>query len=255
MNESIRILFLGANPSDTTRLRLDQEVREIQKAIQRSEFRERFQFSQNWAIRPTDLQEILLHNKPDIVHFSGHGSNDGELILENNEGKAQPVSQRALKQLFSLLKDNIKCVVLNSCYSEAQAQAIAENIDGVVGMSKSVNDVAAITFASAFYQALGFGRDLQTAFDLGCNQIDIESLHGYDTPQLICKKVDPSKIQFVRGIIQEKADIEALIKSYLEKVALIGSDPLLELQRVLESEGDKWSVFETRSLKKGQASK
>ena len=61
--------------------------------------------------------------------------------------------------------------MLNACYSEAQAQAIAKHIDCVVGMTTAVGDDAAIDFATAFYRALGYGRDVQTAFDLGTNQI------------------------------------------------------------------------------------
>ena len=52
-------------------------------------------------------------------------------------------------------------MVLNACYSETQARAIAEHIDAVVGMTTAVGDQAAINFAAAFYQALGFGRTVK----------------------------------------------------------------------------------------------
>jgi hypothetical protein len=96
-----------------------------------------------------------------------------------------------------VLKDNIKCVVLNACYSEGQAQAIAEHIDCVVGMSSTIGDRAAISFAAAFYQALGYGKDVKTAFELGCVQIDIENLNEQDTPKLLAKRVSPRDICFV----------------------------------------------------------
>lgn len=112
-------------------------------------------------------------------------------------GNSHPVSPRALSQVFSILKDNIRCVVLNACYSEQQAQAIAQHIDCVIGMSNAIGDPAAISFATAFYQALGYGRSIKTAFDLGCAQVDIENLSEQDTPKLVATVRDPITITFV----------------------------------------------------------
>ncbi len=195
----IKILFLAANPIDTPPLRLDAEVRAIDQALRRSEFRNHFDIEQHWAVRLTDLQEYLLRHQPDIVHFSGHGSNVNQIILEDETGNSRQVSTSALSQLFSILRDNIRCVVLNACYSEHQGQAIAEHIDCVVGMSSSILDATAISFASAFYQALGFGRDVKTAFDLGCVQIDFEDLNEQEKPRIIAIRTDPKDIVFVRS--------------------------------------------------------
>jgi hypothetical protein len=194
----IRILFLAANPTDTTRLRLDQEMREIERVLHQAEFRDRFDIRQHWAVRVSDLQELLLRYKPDIVHFSGHGSALSEIVLEDASGNSHPVSVRALSSLFSVLKDNIKCVVLNACYSEQQAQAIAQSIECVVGMSKAIGDESAIGFATAFYQALGFGRDVGTAFELGCIQIDLEGLSEGNTPKLLTAARPSKGIVFVK---------------------------------------------------------
>ncbi len=192
----IKILFLAANPKDTQPLRLDAEVRAIDQSLQRAEFRHRFELRQHWAVQVMDIQHHLLRHKPDIVHFSGHGSRASEIILEDTSGNSRPVSTRALGQLFCVLKDNIKCVILNACYSEQQAQAIAQSIECVIGMSKAIGDEAAIGFAAAFYQALGYGRDVKTAFDLGCVQINLEGLNEQDTPKLLANIVIPQTIVF-----------------------------------------------------------
>ena len=197
-DSGIRILFLAANPTDTARLRLDEESRAIDLALQQTDFGDKFEIKHHWAVRVIDIQSYFLRHKPDIVHFSGHGSISSEIILEDISGHSQPVSSRALSRLFAVLKDNIKCVVLNACYSQQQAQAIAEHIDCVIGMSIAVGDKAAIAFATAFYQALGYGRDVKTAFDLGCVQIDMENLREQDTPQLITLRNDPQNIFLVR---------------------------------------------------------
>jgi hypothetical protein len=197
MDRPIKILFLAANPSDTSQLRLDEEIRSIDQALRQAEFRDRFDVKQQWAVRVVDLQGHLLRHKPDVVHFSGHGTAASEIILEDHQGKSQPVSSRALSQLFSVLKDNIRCVVLNACYSEQQAQAIAAHIDCVIGMSKAIGDSAAVSFAEAFYQALGYGRNVRAAFDLGCLQIDLKGLNEQDTPKLLALHSRPEEIVFM----------------------------------------------------------
>jgi len=173
VDRPIKILFLAANQNDTSQLGLDEEIRGIDQALRQTEFRDRFELEQQWAVRVADLQSYLLRHQPDIVHFSGHGGRASEIILEDSEGNSQFVPSGALSQLFLIFKENIRCVVLNACYSEQQAQAIAQYLDCVIGMSKAVGDAAAISFATAFYQALGFGKDVKTAFDLGCVQINL----------------------------------------------------------------------------------
>ena len=77
----------------------------------------------------------------------------------------------------------------------AQAAGIAESIDCVVGMSAAIGDESAIAFAASFYQALGYGRSIQTAFDLGCGQIDLQGLGEEDTPKLkVATGVDAAKV-------------------------------------------------------------
>ncbi len=195
----IKILFLAANPTDTSHLRLDEEIRSIDEALLKSEFRGRFNIEQHWAVRVKDLQSCLLRHRPDIVHFSGHGSRFSQIVLENTIGESHAISVRAIEQLFTILKDNVRCVILNACYSEEQAVAIANHIDCVIGMSKAIGDKAAISFSTAFYQALGYGRDIKTAFDLGCLQIDLENLKEQDTPKLLTIKSNPSYIRLIQG--------------------------------------------------------
>lgn len=50
------ILFLAANPKNSTQLRLDQEVKEIDAGLQRAQKREKFQLEKMSAITPRDLQ-------------------------------------------------------------------------------------------------------------------------------------------------------------------------------------------------------
>lgn len=82
-----KILILSANPKNTDKLRLDQEVREIKAALKRANNREQFEIVTSEAIRVEDLRRALLEHQPAIVHFSGHGSGSTGLALENNSGQ------------------------------------------------------------------------------------------------------------------------------------------------------------------------
>lgn len=193
----VKILFLAANPVDTPMLRLDQEVRLIDQTLRQAEFRGNFELIQHWAIRVSDLQSCLLRHTPHIVHFSGHGSALSEIVLETDAGLSQTVPAAALSRLFGLFKQHLRCVVLNACYTHEQALGIAEQIDCVIGMSQAIQDQAGCNFSAAFYQALAYGRDVQTAFELGCLQLDLQGLSEGETPQLIAKLRDPRMIFFV----------------------------------------------------------
>ncbi len=171
----IKILFLTANPFDTVRARTDEEARAIDQALRQAEYRI-FDIAVHQAVRIDDLQDLLLRHRPDIVHFSGHGSATNEIILQDANGNATPVSGKALRALFAVLKDQIRCVVLNACYTDEQAKGLVEVIDCVVGISHELPDAASIQFATAFYRALGYGRSVQEAFNLGQSQIALAGL-------------------------------------------------------------------------------
>ena len=148
----------------------------------------------------------MLDNEPEIVHFSGHGVGSGHgdsqrdfvteredgtggLAFENDSGQVQLITGDALARLFELCADSVKCVVLNACYSEAQANTISQHIDYVVGMKKAIGDEAAIKFAVGFYDALGAGRNFETAYKFGCSAIDLKGIPEYLTPVLKKKSI------------------------------------------------------------------
>ena len=180
-----KILLLAANPKDTTRLRLDEEFREIDERLRLSKQRDHFEIKQKSAVRIKDLQLALLDEQPHIVHFSGHGELEG-IMLEDQSGKATLVNPKGLSGLFKILADDgIECVVLNACYSETQAKAIGEHIPFVISMRKEIGDKAAIAYSVGFYQALGARRSIKDAHKLGCTQVQLQGIAEYLTPILI----------------------------------------------------------------------
>jgi hypothetical protein len=183
-----KILFLAANPADTQRLSLDEESRAIEEKIRAAEHRDALELLTRWAVRPDDLLENFNRFKPHIVHFSGHGTEANEIILSDHTGKAKPVSAAALKQLFTVLKDNIHVVVLNACYSKSQAEAIVQVIDCAIGMKTEIGDQAAIAFAASFYRAIGYGCSVAQAFEQGKTSLMLLGIPEDDTPTLLVRK-------------------------------------------------------------------
>jgi hypothetical protein len=221
----IKILFLAANPAFTPPLKIDEEIRMIEGKIHAAEYRDSIELVSAWAVRPDDLQQKLLEHKPHIVHISGHGAPTGELILLDKDRNPKPVKPEAIQSLFTILKDNIRIVFFNACYTEKQARAINEVIDCVIGMNKYISDQAATVFAASFYRALGFGRSVKEAFDLGKAALQLEGIPGENTPELLAKAgIDPSKIFLPPSFEINNKDVK-----YLYELLMIHQENLRKL--------------------------
>ncbi|MDW3649861.1 MAG: leucine-rich repeat domain-containing protein [Bacteroidia bacterium] len=179
-----KILILSSSPTKGGRTQMAKEIREIRESLKLAKEREGFTLIEVSAIRAKDISRAILDNEPMIVHFSGSGIQHEGLQVEDKQNQLSSISPKALTGLFELFKDKVKCVVLNACYSETQAKAIAQHIPYVVGMSHKIDDESAIDFAAGFYDAVGSGRDFDFAFKLGRNRIDLEDLDGVSVPIL-----------------------------------------------------------------------
>jgi WD40 repeat protein len=197
------ILFLAANPVETDRLALDREARAIQVELERSGHRDRFELVTRWAVEPLDLLRELRKLNPTVVHFSGHGGqgavgvrephqesrrDDREqqhgLFFAGPDGGAQLVTSDALRQTFGAAGSSVQLVVLNACYSDVQAEALLAHVDCVVGMTGSIPDDAARTFAIGFYGGLGENESVAAAHRQGGAAITLAGLGDTDRPQL-----------------------------------------------------------------------
>nr|WP_246275804.1 ATP-binding protein [Brasilonema bromeliae] len=175
MNNNTRIktiLILAANPTSTSRLRLDEEVREIDEGLRRANKREEFKLEQKWAVRQRDFYRAMLDYQPQIVHFCGHGAGQDGIVLQDETGQPALISAEALGSMFKLFATKgVDCVLLNACYSQMQAEAISQHVNYVIGMTQTVGDKAAVAFAVAFYDAIATGEEVEFAYQLGCSHM------------------------------------------------------------------------------------
>lgn len=213
MAEKIRILYLSANPADAGFMRLDYEARGISEKIERGVARDKFEIIQQWALKPSDLQRVLNMHRPHIVHFSGHGSIAEEVILEDSTGKSKQVSKEALATLFTIFKDDTRVIFFDACYSNAQAEALADTIDYIIGTSRAIGHRAATTFAAAFYLAIASERSIREAFELAKLEISLIGISGVNTLKLLVREGVNAMEPFLK---QEEAGHRA----HLEKLKL-----------------------------------
>lgn len=192
------IVFLSANPSDTSKLNLDKELARISTKLSDSNNFSKFRLRPKKGVTPSEFREYLFLEKPDIVHFSGHGDKKSPDVLEaftragrdslikttqpeesgiflSDEDKrgSQFVNSTFLKHAFKSLVNNhqvkLKAVMFNACHSSEQAKAVSQAAPEawVIGTSWSVKDEAAIAFSTGFYFGIAQGMDVREAVDEG----------------------------------------------------------------------------------------
>ena len=164
MAEKTRILVLSANPWSTSRLLVAEEGREIYERIQEGPHRDRFELHNHGAVKPSDLQRLLFTYEPQIVHFSGHGSKSQRILLNGTYGRAQAVDHEGLRDVLAFFNKHVRLVLLNACFTNAQARSISDVVDYSIGTTRPIGDKVSVAFAGAFYRALGFGKSVRDAF-------------------------------------------------------------------------------------------
>lgn len=186
--EKIVVLFLASNPIDQQQLRLDEEARAISEMIRKSKHRDSVRFETCWAVQPIDLLQAINEYKPSIIHFSGHGSDNDEIVFQTSEGQTKIVSKDAIVQTMMASSNEIRLVFFNTCYSKNQAEAVSEYVEATIGMNTTIGDEAARIFSSQFYSSIGFGLSVEKSFEQARALLMLENINEEETPELFIKK-------------------------------------------------------------------
>jgi len=162
----LTIMFASASPVEAVRLRVDKEFRQVVDKLRGARHRDRVRVVQISALRFEDLRTALMEHEPQVLHLSCHGEPDGSLKFESGtEDGAQTVSKKKLLKLLRALGSSLRLVVFNACHSAQIACDVPPTIGLSIGMNKAIFDSEAVEFSVAFYEALAFGKTVQTAFD------------------------------------------------------------------------------------------
>ena len=216
-----KILILEANRDED--LRLNDEMRDVQNVIRQSQAREEFEIAFEPSVKSTKLQQLMSDHKPNIVHFCGHGAGQDGLVFRDVN-----IDAGNLSHIFKSCQHYLQCVVLNSCYSEVQANEIVKYIPYVIGINKEIRDDAAIAFSIGFYQALGYGQSFKHAYKCGCKAIEILQIsNGSIDRDAIAKEM--RKLVPINDVLEANITPEYL-KPVFKKKPLIPSDQSRKLE-------------------------
>jgi hypothetical protein len=83
-----KILVVAASPRDRPPLRLNQEIDQIKAQLAMSRLGVQFEVILLAASRREDLGLEIMKHKPKIVHLCVHGEEDGDLLLQDDQGYA-----------------------------------------------------------------------------------------------------------------------------------------------------------------------
>ncbi len=170
----VKVLILAANPPDTETLRIDQEIREIQKTIRSGKDRDNIEVRIHLAVGPADISQALLDDEPRLVHFAGHGGGPGgSIAAEDDYGLARIIPVDGLVHMFRDFGASVGCILVNACDTELLARELSAVVPYAIGMRQPVRDRSSIRFSAGFYQALAAGKSIEEAFQLGVIMLEM----------------------------------------------------------------------------------
>jgi len=173
----LRLLVMISSPRDAPRLDVEHEGAKLEQALQTPI--ENGLITIDRLENPTleQLQRRLRTSEYHVFHFIGHGgyderSEEGVLLLENDEGRGDPVSAQFLRTLFQNHR-SLRLAVLNACegartdptdpFAGVAQSLVQGGVSAVIAMQFEISDEAAITLSSEFYSALADGYPVDAA--------------------------------------------------------------------------------------------
>ncbi|MGW5128273.1 effector-associated domain EAD1-containing protein [Streptomyces sp. NPDC004069] len=160
-----RVLFLVSAPSGPPQLRQSEEFRAIQEAAAVGRGR-RLDLRIRTAARNRDVIPALLAEAPHVVHFAGHGSPNGFLLMEADDGQVAPVRAPWLNEAL-VACGGTHALVLTACHLGRDLEHFQSGTAAAIGCDAPLPDLAALAFSRDFYGALSHGRSVAEAFTVG----------------------------------------------------------------------------------------
>jgi len=158
------ILYIAASPKNIATLQVDYEFKKIKASLEAGTARDEFELLLPLlSVTLEDFLQARHRFKPAIIHFSGHGLEEG-LLFATSQNVFQVIPAEILEDVFKGMEAYTKVVVLNACYASAQAKIISANGIYVMGMNAPVTDDAALYLSENFYRFLADGQQVDDVF-------------------------------------------------------------------------------------------
>ncbi len=158
------ILLCTANAAHPGhRLRLEEELRAIDDALQRSRQRQLYAPRMCPAVTFAKVLHELDDHEPTFVHFSGHGVRSGELILKGERSEELFVPPERIAELLEVLPKRPTLVTFATCHSRALAEAAAQHAEFAIGFDGEIDDESAPLFSATLYERLASREEVDVA--------------------------------------------------------------------------------------------
>lgn len=225
MMRKVKVLFFAADPRlgrpDGVPLELADEMREIEEQVKKARYGNRLKFELHGAARADDLLDFLEHTDARVVHFSGHGGRRGLVLVARDGHSVHPVDAAALKRVFHEYHGPVRLVVLSTCSSKDEAQAIADIVGCAIGTISDISDAAATTFNSRFYRAIANGHSVLRAFEHARTALQVYRIPREEYPELfVGKRAKPAKLFLVPRFRRHKQVASASIVMLLAAMVI-----------------------------------
>ena len=107
---TLKVLFIAALPRDQHSLPVEEERNKIFTANRLSEYRSQIVWQEWHGISLEEFQSVIESFKPNVLHFSGHATEAGELVFQGPEEESQKVPKDPFTIAFKLLGESLKLV-------------------------------------------------------------------------------------------------------------------------------------------------
>ncbi len=228
------VLFVAANPLETSDLKLQTEAETIAARLASGTMKFVPKFATTWPL----LIDALTELKPDIVHFSGHGTPTDKIVLQRDDGRPHPIDGEVIAKLFAdTPSTRPRLLVFNACYTLSTARQTREYIDCAIGTTNAIGDKSAITFAGRLYKMLSRGKSVKEAFDTSKNELlgngDVNhAVFAYEYRP----SIDPATVVFVDPTTPADAGaprVPAQQAFIVQAVGEVGSETRRRADRVM----------------------
>jgi hypothetical protein len=154
----LRVLMMAPTPSDADTLQTKREFEEMKGKIRQSGRTRKWIIAKLFGSRISEVTHDLDSNDPHLLHIAGHGSKS-LLWFEDAWGSEVTISKEALAKVLGDML-SLGLVIISACYSETQAQVIADAVGYAIGMEAPVDDVDAVNFTREFDYSYCNGRTI-----------------------------------------------------------------------------------------------
>jgi hypothetical protein len=154
-----KLLFVGVGGTLNAKLFVGRESREVRNEIERSHLGQVFDVAVEHDVEPGGFIDVVQNHQPKILHFSGHGTEEGHMIMEGGVLKAATLA-KVIRAVPS-----VELVFINACYSEKSAWKLLEHAKAVVCMDEVIPDGVALEVSPTFYGEIAKCKSVRTAFN------------------------------------------------------------------------------------------